>query len=280
MANARTALERVGDRVPVPQPAFDRFVRRRDRKVRNRRIAAGVVGMIVFAAGVIAFASVIRAGSPHRPADETPSPAVDVPTFGPRTFDQPDLRAIILGPAGAPSCTKVYGESHGMGALFQVEGPERYEWGKESFKGASSRNFYDYSPILESCGSPHGKVYIQSWAAVFANEEAAASEMRLYISNVVETWDWVDLRRSDPGLSQDGVLLEGSASAFNRVLESGNDWGERTPGIFYMWRINNLVLHVNAAGGYDADEMRSIAELMTSRARICSTRATGQASCR
>ena len=279
MPDARTQLERIGDRVQVPQPALDRFLRRRDRRERNRRIAAGVVGMIVFAAGVIVFASVIRAGSHHRPADGSPSRTVVLPTFGPRTFVQPDLRAIIIGAAKAPTCTKVYAESHDVGALFQIEGPKRYSWGEESFRGAQSRNFYDYSPIDEACGSPHGKVFAQSFVAVFTNEEAAAHEMSLYISNVVETWDWVDLRRSDPGLSQDGVLLEGNASAFDYVLESGSDWdgSDRTPGIFYMWRINNLVLHLNAAGGYDADEMRSLAELMTSRARTCSTIETGRA---
>ena len=279
MPNARAQLERIGDRVAAPQPAFERFLRRRDRRVRNRRIAAGAVGMVVFVAGVIVFASVVRAGSDHRPAGESPSPTVVVPSFGPRTFVQPDLRAIILGAEKAPTCTKVYAASHGVGALFQVEGPQRYEWGERPFRGAQSRNFYDYSPNDDACGSPHGKVFAQSFVAVFANEDAAAREMELYISNVVETWDWVDLRRSDPGLSQDGVLLEGSAAAFDYVLESGSDWdgSDRTPGIFYMWRINNLVLHLNAAGGYDADEMRSLAELMTSWARTCSTIETEQA---
>jgi hypothetical protein len=235
--------------------------------------------MIVFAAGVLAFAIVTGSDSSHRPADETPSPAVDVPTFGSRIFVQPDLSTVILGAKRAPTCTNVYFESHGPNALFQVEGPNRYEWGTEFFRGAQARMFYDYDPSDATCGSPHGKVYIRSWAAIFATEEAAANEMRLYISNVVERWDWVDLRRSDPGLSQDGVLLEGSASAFDYVLESGSDWdgSDRTPGIFYMWRINNLVLHLNAAGGYDADEMRSLAEHMTSRARTCSTIETGQA---
>ena len=102
--------------------------------------------------------------------------------------------------------------------------------------------------------------------------------MSLYISNVVETWDWVDLRRSDPGLSQDGVLLEGNARS-QEVLESGNDWDSAKwkPRIFYMWRINNLILHITAEGGYDADEMRSLAELVTVRARSCSTIETGHA---
>jgi Tol biopolymer transport system component len=45
MANDRSTLERVANRVPVPQPAFDRLVRRRDRRARGRRIRSSALAV-------------------------------------------------------------------------------------------------------------------------------------------------------------------------------------------------------------------------------------------
>ena len=45
-------LEQFAPLFEAPEPSFDRFLRRRDRKRRNQRIAAGIVGMAVFVAAV------------------------------------------------------------------------------------------------------------------------------------------------------------------------------------------------------------------------------------
>jgi hypothetical protein len=45
-------LERIARGVPIPEPAYERLLRRRDRKRRNQRIAAGVVGIAVFVGAV------------------------------------------------------------------------------------------------------------------------------------------------------------------------------------------------------------------------------------
>ena len=45
-------VERAAERFKVPDGAFERLVHRRDRKRRNQRIAAGVVGIAVFVAAV------------------------------------------------------------------------------------------------------------------------------------------------------------------------------------------------------------------------------------
>ena len=58
MTEYRDVLERVGDRAPMPEPAFDRILRRRDRKRRNQRISAGVIGLTVSVALVLALADV------------------------------------------------------------------------------------------------------------------------------------------------------------------------------------------------------------------------------
>jgi hypothetical protein len=48
----RGTLERIARRVPIPEPAYDRLVRRGDRKRRNQRILAGSVGIAVFVAAM------------------------------------------------------------------------------------------------------------------------------------------------------------------------------------------------------------------------------------
>ena len=51
-------LEKIARSVPIPEPAYERFQRRRHRKRRDQRIAAGVVGMAFFVAGIWIVASV------------------------------------------------------------------------------------------------------------------------------------------------------------------------------------------------------------------------------
>jgi hypothetical protein len=51
-SNSGPTLERIARRVSVPEPAYERLLRRRDRKRRNQRITAGVVGIAVFVAAV------------------------------------------------------------------------------------------------------------------------------------------------------------------------------------------------------------------------------------
>jgi Tol biopolymer transport system component len=50
--SSNETLERIARRIPIPEPAYERMLRRRDRKRRNQRIAAGVVGIGVFVAAV------------------------------------------------------------------------------------------------------------------------------------------------------------------------------------------------------------------------------------
>jgi hypothetical protein len=79
----RDLLEQVGERFRFPDQAFERLERRRERKRRNQRIAAGVVGIAVFVAAVWIVTSdevAIRDGSePGASGSTSPS----VPTTDP-----------------------------------------------------------------------------------------------------------------------------------------------------------------------------------------------------
>jgi Tol biopolymer transport system component len=55
MPDLRSRLERIGERVPVPEPAFDRLIVRRERKRRRQRLAAGAVAVVVFGAVVAGY---------------------------------------------------------------------------------------------------------------------------------------------------------------------------------------------------------------------------------
>jgi Tol biopolymer transport system component len=69
--SSRATLERIARRVPVPDPAYERLLRRRDRKER-RRVSAGVLAI---ALALVSVTVLIRAfGSTERPAAPTPTP--------------------------------------------------------------------------------------------------------------------------------------------------------------------------------------------------------------
>ena len=52
MSDNRSTLERELERLSPSRIPFEQLVRRRDRKRRNQRVAAGVVGIAVFVAAV------------------------------------------------------------------------------------------------------------------------------------------------------------------------------------------------------------------------------------
>lgn len=76
MVEYRTVLERIEHRVRMPEPAFERLLRRRDRRARNQRIAAGVVGSGVAVAGIALAILALRGRDVTVPtAGPTPSPS-------------------------------------------------------------------------------------------------------------------------------------------------------------------------------------------------------------
>jgi Tol biopolymer transport system component len=90
MNDTKDLLERVGDRFTFPDDMFERLRRRRDRKRRNQRIAAGVVGITVFIAAIWIVTSV---GS----VDRTQTPAVSGrPETGPTPTRVPYLQVPYL----------------------------------------------------------------------------------------------------------------------------------------------------------------------------------------
>jgi Tol biopolymer transport system component len=92
MNETRDLLERVGERFTFPDEAYERMLRRRDRKRRNQRIAAGAVGIAVFVAAIW----IIATGGP---SDRT-QPAVTGPSV-PSAPGVPEVDYVIDLDTGA-----------------------------------------------------------------------------------------------------------------------------------------------------------------------------------
>jgi len=60
MSEIRSTLERIERRVSMPEPAMERMLRRRERRERNARIAAAVVGLGVAVAGIVGALATLR----------------------------------------------------------------------------------------------------------------------------------------------------------------------------------------------------------------------------
>src|SRR5687767_10754077 len=77
-------LERFSPLFETPEPSFERFLRRRERKRRNQRIGAGVVAMVLVVVPAVLFAGLIS-------SDRIQAPAAD----GPRVSEVSEVDYVI-----------------------------------------------------------------------------------------------------------------------------------------------------------------------------------------
>jgi len=70
MDRTQRMLGLAGDRFDMPEPAMDRLLRRRERRERNERIAATVLGLGVAVAGVAGAVVTLRVAGGTTPASE------------------------------------------------------------------------------------------------------------------------------------------------------------------------------------------------------------------
>jgi WD40 repeat protein len=152
MSDHRSLLEREMERVELRPFTLDSFYRRRARKRRNERLAAGAVGVALFAALLIAVA-VFRAKMTI-PADETPSPS---PSIEESALPQ------ILGPDEVPPLTLWRDEDLGQGAATGIEAV---------YPGGPYRTLFGYRGTCQNSPCPsiidHGQTFLSGdgkWAA-------------------------------------------------------------------------------------------------------------------
>jgi hypothetical protein len=113
----REVVQHAADRLAPPEPAFDRLLRRRDRKQRNQRISAGVIGVAVFVAALGIIARDMGWGFNVTPVGPSPS-----------TAPMPARGLTGIAPKGAEPSRPVHGELIVGFSFGHTEGdPGRYD---------------------------------------------------------------------------------------------------------------------------------------------------------
>ena len=111
MNDTKELLQRARSQFPPPEGIMDSLIHRRDRKRRNQRFAAGVVGIAVFVAAVwvvTSVGSVDRTQTPAVPGPAETGPAETGPTVTPDTGSN-DI-SYRIPPEGTAVSTPVVGE--------------------------------------------------------------------------------------------------------------------------------------------------------------------------
>jgi hypothetical protein len=144
MIDERQVFGRVMRGFAPPDDSFERLVNRRDRKRRNKRIAAGVVGIAVFVAAVW----IVTSGLPF---DRTEMPAVPGPAeTGPTETGELILSVSISGDASArEELTHMYGYADG-----------RLIWSRDGALPDGSNEFY--TGLVEQRLTPEGVELMRS----------------------------------------------------------------------------------------------------------------------
>lgn len=193
-------------------------------------LALGAAAVIILAVAAYQFFGASNVGGPSEP---TPTP---------RTFTPTDLPDIILTEANAPAGLTVDNTDSGAAALLVPLRPGGPIIDQTAFVDALMTNLNN----TETGG------YV-SWSALF--ETAADAEVAFdYLVDEHGSAGWEMTRSSvDPGLGHESASFTGAAYG----------WIERNE--VHLWRVGNLVLGAVGVGDFDADQLRSIADLMDER---------------
>ena len=264
MIDERERYERAFGLFDMPEPSWDRLIRRRERRRRNQRIAAGAVGIAVFVAAIW----IVLAGSSF----DRSTPAVSGPV-------PPGERVGFIGlpPPGAEPSTPVHGDlvlsmigrsaSNG-GGLFRawVYADGRLIWTEEGDFPYGAND--THTGVLEQRLTPEG---IEQMRTALLSTGLFDHDVSLLSSNRVA---WGEMRvRGDDG--------------FTRVSWSNAETAgpkERTPATaeqdVALRRLDELLVHPSAwlpSGAWEDEQLRAY---VPSAFEVCSSAERGVAASR
>jgi hypothetical protein len=195
-------------------------------------LALGAAAVIILAVAAYQLLGASNVGGPSEP---TPTP---------RAFTPADLPNVILTETNAPAGLTVDATQSGGVALLVPLRPGGPIIDQTAFVDA----------LMTNLNNTATGGYV-SWSALF--ETAADAEDAFdYLVDEHGSAGWEMSRSSeDPGLGDESASFTGAAYG----------WIERNE--VHVWRVGNLVLAAVGVGDFDADQLRSIADLMGDRAQ-------------
>jgi hypothetical protein len=191
------SVERAADRFKAPEGSFERLILRRDRKRRNQRIAAGVVGIAVFVAAVWIVTSGLSL--------DRSTPAVPGSKTGPAETAPPPARAsaapgdvVRRGPCSGPSRWRLglWDKGDKIRVRFAIPDSHHHRWRIVLRHGRAGPNPFNYDD---------GRVFF-----------SGTSESP-FLSFEIVVWRSVDDREGDDGFGawavdeQTGEVCKGQA---------------------------------------------------------------------
>ena len=265
MIDERDIVRRAVERLTPPGPPFERLLRRRDRKRRNQRITAGVVGVAIFVAAVW----IVTTGGPFdRSQPATTGPAIPSERVG----------FVGLPPEGATPSTPESGElvlslsgrsTTDTGHLFQawVYADGRLVWDKEGdFPYGANETTTGY---LEQRLTPEG---IERMRSEIVSTGLFDHDLSLLSGQV---------RENDAGTQQPVDVIWGGVRVRNGDRLVRVDWSNpelypRDPGTLAtpeqasaLQRLDALLTHPDSWLPASAWEDREIRAYVPSRFAVC-----------
>lgn len=225
-------LERAGRRFPGPSDQLDDLYERWRRRQRNRRVVAGVTGLVIFAVTAVTLGSRLRIGDDGTRPGGSSDRAVSAIVLGARDVQRGwELGETRLGRASVTLIAR--GDTQVLlQRLPLIDGVSR------RFRSEDPRPF----------------AVLNAFVLRFGDEAAAQGGYALLE---------LEFRRGDGSATELPAPLLGVESI---ALEQPQDRAYRAPATIYLWRRGDLVMGLMAIGSLQERQLEELARTMDARA--------------
>lgn len=211
------------------------------------RAAAASVAGVMLAAAVASGCGTAAGPSPSASAAASSppvtSPAGPTPLAG-AAFTEADLDRIVLGEADAPGGATYLGTDVGPDVLIN---PVWYLSSSDQQRFRDLPGFVDAAASSFRLGTSSADPLFVSEVMLFDDADSAAQAMAAYAQEWQSSFGFDDPTPSTVEFGEEGLLFSGPAAVQN---------GE--PGVYYFWRVDNLLLNMVAVGPVEGAELEAM----------------------